>query len=332
MGRPGAGGGGGGRSSSGHSFSSSRSTSGHSMSSRSRPSSSFSRANTHMSPGMSSYGGYHSGYHGNYYGGVYSRSPDMGLRGCLSAIISFVFIAFVAIFILVLANSTASGGGVPASTANREKISAGIAYQNDCVVDELNWIDRPAALARELQTFYDKTGIQPYIVLKDWQPSLATESDKDAYANQYYDEHIDNEGTLLYMYFAEQSDNDVGYMTLVNGREVTTVMDAEAVEIFWAYLDSHWYRYDSNSTGDMFAAVFNDTAARIMQRSTTGADVAKIVTIVVLVVVAGVVVVSIMKTKRTHEKERNAETERILNTPLHPESSSSEQEVLDKWS
>ena len=40
---------------------------------------------------------------------------------------------------------------------------------------------------------------------------LTTDDEKQAWAREWYDDHIDNEDTLLFVYFAEQDvDNDVG--------------------------------------------------------------------------------------------------------------------------
>lgn len=118
-------------------------------------------------------------------------------------------------------------------------------------------------------------------------------------------------------------------MAYVNGKQVSSVMDAEAVEIFWAYVDNNWY--SDKSTDDMFVDIFNSTADRIMTKSTTGNDVAKTGLLVALVVVGAIGILVIMKTRRRHEAERNAETERILNADIH-NSAGSGDDVLDKWS
>lgn len=211
-------------------------------------------------------------------------------------------------------SGVSSSTGVPKSTVNREKIT-GITWQNDCIVDEIDWFNNTSRTSKELQYFYNKTGIQPYIVLLDYNPELQTDDDKIAYAEQWYDANIDNEGTFLFMYFAEPDvDNDVGYMCYVNGREISTVMDSEAVDIFWAYLDSKWY--SDMSTDDLFVYVFEKTADRIMDKSTTGADVMIFAIGGIVVVVVGFIGYKALKAKHVRDKEKAEETERILNTPL----------------
>ena len=207
-----------------------------------------------------------------------------------------------------------SGGGIPKSTINREKIQ-GITWQNNCIVDELGWFDNVSRASKELQYFYNKTGIQPYVVLLDYNPELTTDDAKTAYAEQWYEDNIDNEGTFLFMYFAEEdADNDVGYMCYVNGREISTVMDAEAIDIFWAYIDSKWY--SDMSTDDLFAYVFEKTADRIMEKSTTGADVMVLLVVGGVIVAVGFIGYKTLKVKNARDKEKAEETERILNTPL----------------
>ncbi len=204
------------------------------------------------------------------------------------------------------------GSALPASTRNREKLNAGLSFDSGCIVDEIGWFDSVSAAGRQLRTFYDKTGVQPYIVLLQYHPELATDSQKESYAQDYYEENIDNEATFLYMYFAEEDvDNEVGYMCYVNGKQVDSVMDAEAV---WGYLDRNWY--SGMSTDDLFVNAFTSTAETIMAKTRTKTEI-------IFILVAGVVIIGIiaavitaMKTRRRHERERAEETQRILNTPL----------------
>ncbi|MDE6622090.1 MAG: hypothetical protein K2K74_16705 [Lachnospiraceae bacterium] len=135
------------------------------------------------------------------------------------------------------------------------------------------------------------------------------------YAQEYYEENIDNEATFLYMYFAEEDqDNEVGYMCYVNGKQVDSVMDAEAVNILWGYLDRDWY--STMSTDELFENAFTKTAETIMSKSRTKTDV--VFAVVVGIVIIGIIiaVIAAMNTRRRHERERAAETQRILNTPL----------------
>lgn len=318
MGRAGGGGHSGGHSSGGHS--SSRMSGGHSFGGGS--SHRAGSGSSHSGPSFG--GGYHSNPFGNYnhYGPTYVGRRFYG-GGCFSGITGIIV---AIIFVIAIFSGLSTKGNIPASTQNREKVHTGVAFDNNCVVDEIGWIDNMSKTEKRLQNFYNKTGIQPYVVFHKYDESLKTESDKEAYANKYYEENIDDEGTFLFMYFAEQAtDDDVGYMCYVNGKQVTSVMDSEAVDIFWAYIDEYWAT--DMSTDDMIVKTFDSTAKRIMDKSTTGADVAKYVVILVIVCAGGFVIICMLRMKFKRDKEKAEETERILNTPLDK----SEDDLLNKY-
>lgn len=317
MGRAGAGSGGGGHSGGGHS--SSRSSGGHHVSSGS----SGRRADGGggIYSGRSSYGG------GGFYGGSFYPRPPRRSTVIVSHGGSFNAIISLIIFIVVLiaafggfpSSNSSSTKSVPKSTQNRERLESGVGYDNNCIVDNIGWFDNVTKAEKSIKQFYDKTGVQPYIVLNAYDSTLLTDTAKEEYAKKWYDEHIKNESTFLYMYFAEpDTDNDVGYMAYVNGKQVPSVMDSEAIEIFWAYVDKYWY--SDMSTDDMFTTIFTKTADRIMTKSTTAADVGNnaIKVIGVIIVFAGIIVVMVLR--RKHKAEEAKETEKILNTPLNGDS------------
>lgn len=317
MGRAGAGGGGGGHSGGGHS--SSRSSGGHHVSSGS--------SGRRAGGGRSSYSG-HSSYGGGrfYGGGFYPRPPRRSTvivshGGSFNAVISLIIfvVVLIAAFGGFPSSNSSSTKSVPKSTQNRERLESGVGYDNNCIVDNIGWFDNVTKTEKSIKKFYDKTGVQPYIVLNAYDSTLLTDTAKEEYAKKWYDEHIKNESTFLYMYFAEpDTDNDVGYMAYVNGKQVPSVMDSEAIEIFWAYVDKYWY--SDMSTDDMFTTIFTKTADRIMTKSTTAADVGNnaVKVIGVIVVFAGIIVVMVIR--RKHKAEEAKETEKILNTPLNEDS------------
>lgn len=323
MGRAGAGGGGGGHSGGGHS--SSRSSGGHHVSSGSSGRLAGGGGSSRSSYSSGSFSGPSRGG-GFYGGGFYPRPPRRSTvivshGGNFNAVISLII--FVVVLIAVFGGfpspNSSSTKSVPKSTQNRERLESGVGYDNNCIVDNIGWFDNVNKTEKSIKKFYDKTGVQPYIVLNAYDSTLLTDTAKEEYAKKWYDEHIKNESTFLYMYFAEpDTDNDVGYMAYVNGKQVSSVMDSEAIEIFWAYVDKYWY--SDMSTDDMFTTIFTKTADRIMTKSTTAADVGNnaIKVIGVIVVFAGIIVVMVLR--RKHKAEEAKETEKILNTPLNGDS------------
>lgn len=278
---------GGHRSSGGHS--SSRVGGGHHVGRSSRPtgSSSFNRG-----PSMHHY--HHTpppprrGYYG-YRRNVYTSSSS-GLGTLIACLIVFAVVIFS--FFMI-----ASDDSDVTSTINREKI------------------ENQGKLSKNLKNFYNKTGIQPYIYLKSYDETLTSDSQKDNYAQNWYEQNIDNEDTFLFVYYEDQNPNEIGYMAYVNGKQVTSVMDSEAVNIFWNYIDRYWTD-DSLSTVEVFTKTFNSTANTIMEKSTTSNDIIKIICIIVgiVIVIGGIIYILRMKFKR--DKEKAKETVEILKTPL----------------
>lgn len=296
---------GGHRSSGGHS--SSRVGGGHHVGRSSRPtgSSSFNRG-----PSMHHY--HHTpppprrGYYG-YRRNVYTSSSS-GLGTLIACLIVFAVVIFS--FFMI-----ASDDSDVTSTINREKIENPIPYDNNCIKDELGYVENTSKLSKNLKNFYNKTGIQPYIYLKSYDETLTSDSQKDNYAQNWYEQNIDNEDTFLFVYYEDQDPNEIGYMAYVNGKQVTSVMDSEAVNIFWNYIDRYWTD-DSLSTVEVFTKTFNSTADTIMEKSTTSNDIIKIICIIVgiIIVIGGIIYILRMKFKR--DKEKAKETVEILKTPL----------------
>lgn len=296
---------GGHRSSGGHS--SSRVGGGHHVGRSSRPtgSSSFNRGPSmhhyHHTPSPPRRGYY--GYRRNVY-----TSSSSGLGTLIACLIVFAVVIFS--FFMI-----ASDDSDVTSTINREKIENPIPYDNNCIKDELGYVENTSKLSKSLKNFYNKTGIQPYIYLKSYDETLTSDSQKDNYAQNWYEQNIDNEDTFLLVYYEDQDPNEIGYMAYVNGKQVTSVMDSEAVNIFWNYIDHYWTD-DSLSTVEVFTKPFNSTANTIMEKSTTSNDIIKIICIIVgiIIVIGGIIYILRMKFKR--DKEKAKETVEILKTPL----------------
>lgn len=149
------------------------------------------------------------------------------------------------------------------SDSVREKVESDLTFDSNCILDELGWFDDASSAGESLEDFFDATGVQPYIYLRSYDSSLTSDSEKDDYAQQWYEDNIENEQTFLYIYFAEEdTDNDVGYMSCVCGYDIEKVMDEEARELFWDYVDEYWPT--DLSTDEMFAEIFNSLADEIM--------------------------------------------------------------------
>lgn len=241
--------------------------------------------------------------------------------------------AFVCLFILVVMifGICANISSKPQSTRNRDKLTQVPAYNADCIIDELYWFDSQKYTGQKLESFYNETGIQPYIYLRDYDASLKTDKEKEEYAVELFDELGLTENTFLYVYFAEEDvENDVGFMCYVNGKMVDSIMDSEAIGIFWGYIDSLWYT--DYSTDTVFTETFKKTAKTIMHRSTTTKDIIFVAIVGCAIAIIPVSVIIVMNKKRKHEAERAKETERIFKASMEDLSKSSESDpLIDKY-
>lgn len=192
------------------------------------------------------------------------------------------------IFLVVILVICAAWFGIRSSQSgtDREKLTGVAAYDSNCIVDEDYWFDNVSGTGKELKAFYNKTGVQPEIVIKalDADTEGLTDSQKENYAQEYFEEQGFAENTFLYMYFCENGD-EVGFMCYVNGRQVDPIMDADAIEIFWNKLDKYWY--SDMSSDELFTKTFNETADQIMK--STGCGMGLALTFAVMAVVLAVI-------------------------------------------
>lgn len=310
MGRGGGGGGGrshggGGRSHGGRSFgsSSSRSRGG----SRTRSS-----AHTYHSSGPSHYHGPRV-YHRHYYGGG-GGTVIGGILG--SIILIIVLIAFISLLWIALSANTGSrSAGVSKSTVNREKIMPPQAFDRDCVLDGLGWLYSAAETKKGMEQFYKMTGVQPYLYISDNVNGSKHPGsmELEQFSDEIYDELAQgNESCILLMFF-EWYDSDVTtYYTA--GRAAQAVMDDEACDILCDYAES-LYTSDLDDDG-YFSEIWKRTGSRIMEVTPTMASRIPMILCAVLALAAIIGGVTALKLKYKREKERAAETERIMNTPI----------------
>ena len=315
MGRGGGGGGshgGGGRSGGSHGGSFRSSSSGGrsvSRSSSGRSSSSFG----HSSYRPSVSGGYYpprrSSVHVYHYGGGYGGSR----MGCLPSII--VTIAIL-VFCLAIIGFMSGGGtkSITTSTIERESLDKQyVTLSNDWYDDSsMGWIASGSKLTSGLKDFYNKTGVQPYLVIVndingDTHPTGQEVWD---YADAIYLSKFHDEGHMVFVFQCEDNGSDYT-MAASTGAMAKTVVDDEALEILYDYID--YYFYSDYDEDEMFAKAFSDAAERMMHKQVpTGQVVAVVIGVVAIAFIGFAIVKSVNK----RAKEKAAETERILSTPV----------------
>ena len=203
-------------------------------------------------------------------GGRGRRNGGGGGCGCLSVIV-FLIVLFMFSSMLENCSCSCSSCGKNSSQQTvteyksdrvREKLSSGNAYMNECIIDEPGWVRNISGTSSDLQKFWKKTGVQPYVYLRSYDSTL-DEDDMVDWAEDYYDEHFDRDDIFLLVWFEGRSlDGSEDYVTYVNGKDTSSVMDAEAVEIFWNYLDRFYG--ESDDIGQVLVNTFTKTADAIM--------------------------------------------------------------------
>ena len=129
----------------------------------------------------------------------------MFIRGCIGGI------AYTCLG-MSCAGTQCSSAELQNSTKKREPMStANTTYNNDWYTDELGWFERGGrTLINGLESFYKKTGVQPYVYLyRDDGEHVYQNPDKmEAVANELYNYIFGHdEGHLLFVYFACPGDS-----------------------------------------------------------------------------------------------------------------------------
>ncbi len=335
MGRSGGGGGGssggGGRSSGG--FGGGRSTGGFSGGGRSSGGG-FSGGGS-SSRGPSRSGGVPGGFRPvRYYGGGGRRGGGCS-GGCLTQLVVFVIV--LVIIAAVMMPPRGDSSDIPRNTVQRTALT-GQVDKSGWYEDGLSWIQDARTLESGLETFYKRTGVQPYVLLvpydaQYWTGGNISASAADAYLESYYNAHFTDEAHFVFAYFEAQNDTRSemdGAFRYMSGYAADTIMDGEALKIFWGYFNQNYYN-TSITPESMLANTFSATAERIMSAPTNGWDFAKTGMLVVMVVGVAVCAVIMVKVRAKRKKEHEAYTESVLNTPLEKFGTDAAEELSKKY-
>ncbi len=274
-------------------------------------------------------GGFFMGYGlGRMSGGGGGPAPGPGgNRGCGCLIGPIIAILIVVVLLSVFADFGDTSGGVAASTIQREALPAGSVVETGWYTDELGWIRNGTELTAGMQNFYQKTGVQPYLYLTDTVDGShnPTDAQVEQFAYAAYDRLFTDEAHLLVIFF-EYDSNSAYRRWCLAGDLAKTVIDNEARDILFNYIDRYYY---GNMTDEqMFSNAFNDAGERIMSVTTSP----WIPALIVIGALAIIIVVFIFW--RSHKKQKNLEaeqTQRILETPLETFGDSEADERAKKY-
>lgn len=240
-----------------------------------------------------------------YYGSGYSGPMSLVMGWVLIVTILFVFVAMMLL----------QREGVPKSTREREKLSASeCTVINEWYRDDIEWISDISRLERGLKSFYNSTGVQPYLWITDNinGKSRPNEADFQNALNQMYNELFDDEGHVI-VCFLESSPNDWATYDWC-GDAARNVMDDEAEDILHSYF-SRYYTSDMEDE-EYLATVFTKTGNSIMTVDKSNKAIGRIL-LMVIVIVGGVIITALIVHIIVKNKKEQAKINRdILNTDI----------------
>lgn len=229
--------------------------------------------------------------------------------GILAAIVVFALLGTL-LSSFVSCGSSPLGDSVAASTVEREALNAGAAQVDGYYTDaDGGWVSSPSQLERGLKTFYEVTGVAPYVYILP-NGRVTDVSELSSMADGLYGELFNDEAHFLLVFCDDgQGSFNCGYTV---GAQAKTVMDDEAIGILSDYLD-RYYQDTGVSEEEIFSRAFADTADRIMH--VTPSPVVPVAVAGAVIVVA-LVVFGVVRTRAASRKREQEHLEEVLNQPL----------------
>ena len=220
-----------------------------------------------------------------------------------SSMLSSVVVCIILLLLMWI--WAANRGSITKSTIQREKLEQSACQEIDTwFIDDANWFRDTAEVEHGLKSFYDDTGVQPLLIVRE-DNSNPSNAEVEQYMNSVYDEYISDEGHLVFMYLDDTYGSyDLFYLV---GEAADTVMDEEALDTLMDYID----RYASSDLSDeeMFSTAFSKAGERIMHKTMPMWPI--------FVFADAGVIIAVFLYKRSKNKLKEAEVAKeILNTPL----------------
>ena len=230
--------------------------------------------------------------------------------GCLTKFIIFIVMVIIINSLLSVISGSSSLDYITKSTIKRNKIHTKVSDEAGYYTDECGWIRNSTALTGGLKDFYNSTGILPYIyiidnVSGDYDPS--TEK-LEQFAETQYNALFQDEGHALLVFWDYAGAYEY---TLWLGEDTLEIMDSEACDILFDYLDYYYYYADTEEA--FFADAFADAGEHMMKITRSSGYY------LTIVVVGGILIYAVyyaVKKKKEKDAERTRRAQEILNAPL----------------
>ncbi len=253
------------------------------------------------------------------------RSPHISI-GCFRAFLLIVLILVVAAVVFGGLWSAFYGDhreanrpAVSYSSKNRDPLPKGsVRVDAGYYTDELGWISNRRQLERGMESFYEKTGVMPYLYIIDsidgeTNPPLNafTNFANDAYDALFEDRNGEIDEAHVLVIFQKHYDGE--YRTYyLSGIQAKAVIDDEAGDILLDYIDLYYHDRSLDNT-EFLAKAFEDAGIAIMKVTRPNWYYPTITIGTFLIVVSIVGLIAFVAKKRREKAELNKE---ILSTPL----------------
>lgn len=243
-------------------------------------------------------------FHGGFWG--WGGPGRRGGTGCFSVLVLFILV--VGLFQSLPDSGSSQNSEIAVSRTERTAVTGTSTYA-DWYLDELAFIDHDTDLTDGLKYFYSQTGIQPYVMLLEYDPSVWingewNENAAEEYLAQVYNDTFSDNGHMIFAYFACENDSEDmdGTFYLYYGSAAYSIMDHEAETIFWSYFDMNYNNLDL-SIAEFIGQTFRETADNIMHISTDGNNPLITAAVVFAVICVIVVIIGIIVAKKANTRE-----------------------------
>ncbi len=247
-----------------------------------------------------------------------SGTPKKKASGCMSygCLIVLIFYMVITVFSLMIGYSSNDNSG---NSIERIPLS-GQVHKTDWFQDNIGWVSNKSVLIQGLEEFYKKTGVQPFVLFVPYDETFWNEDGSingnaaDQYLESFYEDNFTDEAHFIFSYFAIEKDDlseMEGEFRYLNGYSADTIMDSEAIKIFWGYFKTN-YNDLSLTMEAMIANTFVSTSQFIMSEPKEPPNLIGSLILILILFTLIVIVTKIIKRR----KEKEEYTKEILSMPL----------------